>query len=45
MSFGTVLLASYLSYKLGAFNATRPGEAWRLLREKSVKVWAWMQTH
>jgi hypothetical protein len=32
-------------YKLGAYNARCPGEAWRLLRENSARVWAWMQTH
>jgi hypothetical protein len=45
MSFGTVVLASYLSYRPGVINATRPGEAWRLLRQNSARVWTWMQTH
>ncbi len=45
MSLSTVLLASYLSYKLGAYNAKCPGQAWRWLRENSARVWVWMQTH
>ena len=45
MSLSTVLLASYFSYKLGAYNAQHPGEVWRWLRENSARAWTWMQTH
>jgi hypothetical protein len=45
MSLSTMLLASYLSYKFGAYNAQHPGKAWDWLREHSARAWVWMQTH
>jgi hypothetical protein len=44
MSFSTLFFVAALAgaYKLGRFNANRPGEAWRALRETGLKTWKWM---
>jgi hypothetical protein len=44
MSINCVLfLAScFAMYKLGAYNANHPGEAWLTLRGSIVQIWRWM---
>jgi hypothetical protein len=44
MSLGNLFLLGVCigAYKLGAYNATYPGQAWRTMRILAARIWSWM---